>query len=171
MNTIIFHDRQAHLRRGKHSDVRQNASSFCGNIVTADRMLPRMEEALQRPTEYTMLQDGVLSRATEYWLRLRKHSDGRHSTRCYRMEYSHGRQRTGYKCGNTPTADRVHDAAGWNTLTADRGLATTAETFRWPTECFLSLRKHRNGRQSTWSILSHTKDKMAEKGWWHMNCL
>lgn len=166
-----FPDLLAQQRRGKHSDARQNASSFCGNIVTADRMLPQKDKELQRPTEYTMLQDGVLSRATECLLRLRKHSDGRQSTRCYRMEYSHGRQSTGYNCGNTPTADRVHDAAGWNTLTADRVLATTAETFRWPTECFLSLRKHRNGRQSTWSILSYETDKMAERGRWHMNCL
>ena len=98
-----FTDLLTHLRRGKHSDARQNASSFCGNIVTAVRVLTRKDKELQRPTEYTMLQDGVLSRATECLLRLRK----RQSTRCYRMEYSHGRQSTGYKCGNTLTADRV----------------------------------------------------------------
>ena len=70
-------------------------------------MLPRQDEALSRPTEYPMLWDGVLSQPTEYLLRLRKHSDGRQSARCYRMEYSHGRQSTGYNCGNTLTADKV----------------------------------------------------------------
>ena len=149
MYTIIFHDYQAQQRRGKYSHSRQIASSFCGNIVTADRILPRKDKELQRPTEYTMLQEGVLSRATKCLLRLRKHSYGRQSARCYRMEYSHGRQSAYYNCGNTPTADKVRDAAGWNTLTADRVLATTAETFQRPTECFLSLRKHRNVRQST----------------------
>ncbi len=121
MNTIIFHDYQAQQRRGKYSHSRQIASSFCGNIVTADRMLPRMEEALQRPTEYTKLQDRVLSRATacllrlrktlrretECLLRLRKHSDGGQNTRCNRMEYPHGRQSTCYNCRNIPTGDRV----------------------------------------------------------------
>jgi hypothetical protein len=102
-----FPDLLTHLRRGKHSDARQNASSFCGNIVTAVRVLPRKDKELQRPTEYTMLQDGVLSRATEYLPRLRKHSDGRQSARCYRMEYSHGRQNAYYNCGNTLTADKV----------------------------------------------------------------
>ena len=149
MNTIIFHDYQAQQRRGKYSHSRQITSSFCGNIVTADRILPRKDKELQRPTEYTMLQEGVLSRATECLLRLQKHSDGRQSTRCYWMEYSHGRQSACYDCGNTPMTDRVPDATGWSTLTGDRVLATTAETFRRPTECFLRLRKHRNVRQST----------------------
>ena len=115
-----FPDLLAQLRRGKHPDGRQSTSSFCGNIVTAVRVLPRKDEELQRPTEYPMLQDGVLSRATECLLRLRKHSDGRQSTRCYRMEYSHGRQSTGYNCGNTLTADRV--------------LPQFEQTSRWPTE-------------------------------------
>lgn len=135
MNTIIFHDYQAQLHRRKHSDARQNASSFCGNIVTAVRVLTRKDKELQRPTEYTMLQDGVLSRATECLLRLRKHSDGR--------------QRACYDCGNIPAGDRIRDAIGRSILTVDRVLATTAETFRRPTECFLRLRKHRNVRQST----------------------
>ena len=147
--TTSFPYHLAQQRRGKRSHRRHSSSSFCGNIVMADRILPRKDEELQRPTEYTMLQAGVLSRATECLLRLRKYSDDRQSARCYRREYSHGRQSAYYNCGNTPTADKVHDAAGWNTLTADRVLATTAETFRRPTECFLSLRMHRNVRQST----------------------
>ena len=149
MNTIIFHDYQAQLHRRKHSDARQNASSFCGNIVTAVRVLTRKDKELQRPTEYTMLQEGVLSRATECLLRLRKHSDGRQSTRYYRTEYSHGRQSACYDCGNTPMTDRVPDATGWSTLTGDRVLATTAEIRLWPTEYFRNLSKHRDGRQST----------------------
>ena len=102
-----FPDLLTHLRRGKHSDARQNASSFCGNIVTAVRVLTRKDKELQRPTEYPILQDGVLSLARECLLRLRKYSDDRQSARCYWMEYSHGRQSTGYNCGNTLTADRV----------------------------------------------------------------
>ena len=163
MNTIIFHDHQAQLRRGKHSHSRKIASSFCGNIVTADRILPQKDEALSRPTKYTIQQDGVLSRPTEYlprlWktlrrateclLRLRKHSDGRQSTRYYRTEYSHGRQSACYDCGNTPMTDRVPDATGWSTLTGDRVLATTAEIRLRPTEYFRNLSKHRDGRQST----------------------
>ncbi len=121
MNTIIFHDYQAQQRRGKYSHSRQIASSFCGNIVTADRILPQKDEALSRQTKYTMLRDGVLSHATacllqlrktlrretECLLRLRKHSGGGQNTRCNRMEYSHGRQSTCHNCGNIPTADRV----------------------------------------------------------------
>ena len=102
-----FLDHQAQQRRGKPSHNRQIASSFCGNIVMADRMLPQKDEALQRPTEYPIPQDRVLSRATECLLRLRKHSDSRQSARRYRMEYSHGRQSACYNCGNIPTADRV----------------------------------------------------------------
>ena len=149
MNTIIFHDYQAQQRRGKRSHRRHNSSSFCGNIVTAVRVLPRKDKELQRPTEYTMLQEGVLSRATECLLRLRKHSNGRQSTRYCRTEYSHGRQSTCHDCGNTPTAGRVHDAIGWSTLTGDRVLATTAEIRLRPTEYFRNLSKHRDGRQST----------------------
>ena len=98
---------------------------------------------IQRNYEYNYLprlpgsttQRKVLSQPTNCLFLLRKHRDGRQNAS------ANGR--------SSPTADRVHDAAGWNTLTADRVLATTAETFRRPTECFLSLRKHRDGRQST----------------------
>ena len=168
--TTSFPYHLAQQRRGKRSHRRHSSSSFCGNIVTAVRVLPRKDKELQRPTEYTMLQEGVLSRATECLLRLRKHSDGRQSTRYYRTEYSHGRQSACYDCGNTPMTDRVPDATGWSTLTGDRVLATTAEIRLRPTEYFRNLSKHRDGRQSTWSILSHTTDKMAEGGLWHVNC-
>ena len=65
------------------------------------------------------------------------------------MEYSNGRQSSSYNCRNTLTADRVQDAIGWSTLTADTVPATTAETFRRPKKYFRNLRKHRDGRQST----------------------
>ena len=39
-----------------------------------------------------MLQDGVLQRPTEYFRNLRKHRNGRQSTRCDWMEYYNGRQ-------------------------------------------------------------------------------
>ena len=44
----------------KHSHGRQSTPSFCESIVTADRILPRQDEALLRPTEYPMRRDGVL---------------------------------------------------------------------------------------------------------------
>ena len=100
-----FTDHLTHLRRGKHSDARQNASSFCGNIETADRILPRLDEELSRATEYPMLQDGVLSRATEYLLRLRKHL--------------HGRQRTSAICASIVTAEKVLSPTAWSTAAAD----------------------------------------------------
>ena len=119
-------------RRVKHSDGRQSTSSFCGNIVTADRILPPLDEELSRATEYPILQDGVLSRAREYLLRLRKYHHGatayfrnlrkhrngresiisdsveyhsdRQSTPCYGIEYSNGRQSTSYNGRSTLTA-------------------------------------------------------------------
>ena len=64
-----------------------------------------------RPTEYPTLQDGVLQRATEYLLQLRK--------------YSHGRQSTSAICASIKTADKVPDAAEWSTATADKVLDAT----------------------------------------------
>ena len=125
-------------RRVKHSDGRQSTSSFCGNIVTADRILPRLDEGLSRATEYPILQDGILSRATEYLLQLRKYSDGRQSTSAF--------------CASIVTADRIPNAAGWNTMTADKVHYTTAETLRRQTEYFRNLRKHRGGRQNIQSV-------------------
>lgn len=60
MFTINFSPISWLKRRVKHSDARQNASSFCESIVTADRILPRKEKELSRPTEYPMQRDGVL---------------------------------------------------------------------------------------------------------------
>ena len=93
-------------RRVKHSDGRQSTSSFCGNIVTADRILPPLDEELSRATEYPMLQDGVLSRAREYLLRLRKHH--------------HGRQRTSAICASIVTAEKVLSPTALNTTATDR---------------------------------------------------
>ncbi len=107
MNTIIFHDYQAQQRRGKYSHSRQIASSFCGNIVTADRMLPRKDEALSRQTMYTMLRDGVLSQATACLLQLRKTL--RRETECLLQlrKHSDGRQSASSVCANIVTSDRV----------------------------------------------------------------
>ena len=74
--------------------------------MTADRVLATTAEILRRPTEYFSI--------------LRKHRDGRHSTRHYRMEYCNGRHSTNYNRGNTITTDKV--------------LATTAEALSRPTE-------------------------------------
>ncbi len=119
------------------------------STLTADKLPLPFAETSWRPTE-----------CFREWKKL---SNGRQSTRSCRTEYSHGRQRACYDCGrhsdgrqsacydceNIPTGDRIRDAIGWSILTVDRVLATTAETFRRETECFLSLRKHRNVRQST----------------------
>ena len=119
----------------KYYNGRQSTSYNCGNTPTADRVhdaagrctltgdrvLATIAETLRRPTEYPILQDRVLSRATECLLRLRKYSDDRQSTRCYGMKYYNGRQSTRcdrikyfdgrqstcHNCGNTLTADRV----------------------------------------------------------------
>ena len=149
MNTIIFHDYQAQQRRGKRSHRRHNSSSFCGNIVTAVRVLPRKDKELQRPTEYTMLQEGVLSRATECLLRLRKHSDGRQSTRYYRTEYSHGRQSAGYNCGNTLTADRVLPQFEQTSRRPTEYSMRANGVLPRPTECFRNRMKNYKSRQST----------------------
>ena len=77
-----------------YSHGRQSTCYTCGNTLTVDRVLATIAEILRRPTVYTMPLDGVLSRPTEYLPQLRKHSDGRQSTRCYRMEYYNGRQST-----------------------------------------------------------------------------
>ena len=75
----------------KHSDGRQNTSATGWSTLTADRVpdaagwstltadrvLATIAETLQRPTEYPMLQDALLSRATEYLLQLRKYRHGR----------------------------------------------------------------------------------------------
>ena len=106
MFTINFFPSSRPKRRVKHSDGRQSTSSFCGNIVTADRILPPLDEELSRATEYPMLQDGVLSRAIEYLLRLRK--------------YHHGRQSTSAICGSIVTAEKVLSPTALNTTAADK---------------------------------------------------
>ena len=105
MFTINFFSSSRPKRRVKHSDGRQSTSSFCGNIVTADRILPPLDEELSRATEYPILQDGVLSRAREYLLRLRKHH--------------HGRQRTSAICASIVTAEKVLSPTALNTTAAD----------------------------------------------------
>ena len=132
-----FPDHQAQQRRGKHSDDRRNASTFCASIVTPDRMLPQVEEELQWPTEYPMLQDGVLQRPTEYLIQLRKYSHGRQSTRCCRMEYSDSRQSTSYNCGNTFTPERMPASNGWSTPTGIRMLPRLEGVLRRPTRCLM----------------------------------
>ena len=106
MFTINFFSSSRPKRRVKHSDGRQSTSSFCGNIVTADRILPPLDEELSRATEYPILQDGVLSRAREYLLRLRKHH--------------HGRQRTSAICASIVTAEKVLSPTALNTTATDR---------------------------------------------------
>jgi len=91
----------------------------------------------------------ALSRRTEYFHDWMKSANGRQNTRCCRIEYSYGRQSTCYDCGNTLTSDKVSDAKGWSTHTADRVLTTTAEILRRLTEQFRNLRKHQDSRQST----------------------
>ena len=104
----------------KYRNGRQNASSFRASIVTADRV---PDATGWSTTAADIVQDAarwstptadrvlgtiaeILSRPTEYQLHQRK--------------YSHGRHGTSAICANTVTADRVRDAAGWSTTTADR---------------------------------------------------
>ena len=92
----------------KYRDGRQNASSFCANIVTADRVpdatgwntltADKVRDAMEWNTmtadrvQYTTAE--ILSRLTEYFRNLRKNQDGRKSMRCDRMENYNGRQST-----------------------------------------------------------------------------
>ena len=83
-------------------------------------MLATIAEILRRATEYPMLQDGVLSRTTEYWLQVRK--------------YAYGRQSTSSVRASIVTADRVLDAREWSTTTAERMLPQSDEELQKPTE-------------------------------------
>ena len=119
MFTINFFSSSRPKRRVKHSDGRQSTSSFCGNIVTADRILPQQDEELQQPTEYPMLQDGVLSRATEYPI-LQNGVLSRAIEYLLRMrKYHHGRQRTSAICASIVTAEKVLSPTAWSTTAAD----------------------------------------------------
>ena len=92
---------------------------------------------IQRNYEYNYLprlpgsttQRKVLSQPTNCLFLLRKHRDGRQNAS------ANGR--------SSPTADRVHDAAGRCTLTVDKVLATIAEILRRPTEYFRSKGKQK----------------------------
>ena len=132
-HSVARHD--ALCCKREHSDGRQNASSFRASIVTADRIpeatgwntptADRVRDATgwSTPTadKVPSTSAEILQRPTEYFRNLRKHRDGRQSTRCcrmeysigrqntrcYRMEYSIGRQSTRHNCGNTLTADLI----------------------------------------------------------------
>lgn len=94
--------------RKYHSDGRQSASSFCACIVTADGVHGAIEGSIMTAEGVhdtmgwsTMSAERVLAtnaeilrRPTEYFRNLRKHRDGRESTRCDRMKYYDGRQST-----------------------------------------------------------------------------
>ena len=135
-HSVARHD--ALCCKSKHSDGRQNASSFRASIVTADRIpdatgwnTPTADRVRDAARWSTPTADKVpstcaeiLLQPTEYFCNLRKYCDGRQSTRCHGMEYSHGRQSTRcykmeysdgrqnmrHNCENTLTADRVFNA-------------------------------------------------------------
>ena len=92
----------------KYRNGRQNASSFCASIVTADKVpnasgwntltadTVRDAARWRTPTADRVPSTcaEILSRPTEYLCILRKHQDGRQSIRCNRKEYYNGRQST-----------------------------------------------------------------------------
>jgi hypothetical protein len=94
------------LKSREHSDGRQNASSFCASIVTAERVRDAAgwntiaaDKVLYAARWNTPTADKlpsptaeILQQPTEYFRNLRTYYDGRHSTLCDRMEYSNGRQ-------------------------------------------------------------------------------
>ena len=104
------------------------------STLTADRMLPHFAQVLWRPTEYAMLQDGVLQRPTKYHQLVQKYSDSRHSTSTICANIVTADKVCDATGWNTLTADRVPDAIRWNTLTGDRVCATTAKILSRPTE-------------------------------------
>jgi hypothetical protein len=103
----------------KYLNSRQNASSFCASIVTADKVpnasggniltAERIQDAAgwSTPTADRVPSTcaEILSRPTECHLHVRK--------------YSHGRQSTSAFCASIKTADRVFVAIGRSTITAD----------------------------------------------------
>ena len=135
-HSVARHD--ALCCKSKHSDGRQNASSFRASIVTADRIpeatgwstptadIVRDATRWRTPTADRVPSTSaeILQRPTEYFRNLRKYRDGRQSMRCHGMEYSHGRQSSRcykmeysdgrqsmrHNCENTLTADRVFNA-------------------------------------------------------------
>ena len=96
------------LMMRKYLNSRQNASSFCASIVTADKVpnasggniltAERIQDAAgwSTPTADRVPSTcaEILSRPTEYLCILRKHQDGRQSIRCNRKEYYNGRLST-----------------------------------------------------------------------------
>ena len=96
------------LMMRKYLNSRQNASSFCASIVTADKVpnasggntltADKVQDAARWCTftadRVPSTCAEILSRPTEYLRNLRKYCDGRHSTRCCEMEYYNGRQST-----------------------------------------------------------------------------
>ena len=121
-HSVARHD--ALCCKSKHSDGRQNASSFRASIVTADRIpeatgwnTPTADRVCDATRWSTPTADRVPStcaeilwQPTEYFRNLRKYRDGRQSMRCHGMEYSDGRQSMRHNCENTLTADRVFNA-------------------------------------------------------------
>ena len=145
-HSVARHD--ALCCKSKHSDGRQNASSFRASIVTADRIpeatrwntptadIVRDAARWSTPTA-DIVRDAtgwstptadrvpstcaeILWQPTEYFRNLRKYRDGRQSMRCHGMEYSHGRQSS--RCYKMEYSDgrqsMRHNCE--NTLTADR---------------------------------------------------
>ena len=135
-HSVARHD--ALCCKRKYSNSRQSTSAICANIVTADKVCDatgwntltgeRVRDASGWNTitadrvpdtagwsttagdrvQYTTAE--ILSRPTVYLCHLRKNKDGRQSSRCYKMEYSDGRQSMRHNCENTLTADRVFNA-------------------------------------------------------------
>ncbi len=145
-HSVARHD--ALCCKSKHSDGRQNASSFRASIVTAGRVLDAM--GWNTPTADTVLYAArwntptadrvsdatgwstptadkvpstsaeILQRPTEYFRNLRKYCDGRQSMRCHGMEYSHGRQSSRYDKMEYSDGRQSMRHNCENTLTADR---------------------------------------------------
>ena len=144
-NDTFFH--LYFFKSRKHSDGRQGASFFCASITTADRIFaaigwstPTADRVLDASGWNTLTADRIpdamgwstptgdrvlattaeiRSRPTEYFRNLRKHRDGRQSTRCCRMEYSIGRQNTRYYRMEYANGRQSTCHNGGNTLTAD----------------------------------------------------
>ena len=119
-HSVARHD--ALCCKRKHSDGRQNASSFCASIVTADRVrdaagwntltADRVPDTAGRSTltADTVLYAArwstptadkvpsptaeILQQPTEYFRNLREYRDGRKSTQCDSMENYNSRQST-----------------------------------------------------------------------------
>lgn len=98
--------------RMENSNARQSTCYNCGNTPTADRMLASIEWSTLTADRILPQLDEVLSRPTECFRNRLEYSLGRQDACLDRMEYSDGRQNASAIGDNTLTADTMPNDVG-----------------------------------------------------------